>query len=87
MRSVAIALLWLSAGAMPAVAEAWLTVGGADANFRLEMLVTFDVPPSVTEPDGTVSFSYLHETLELMLRADNRISLFVFDRHSLTTTG
>lgn len=70
MRAIAVALLWLSAGAIPAAAQTWLTVGDADATFRLEMLVPFDVPPSEREPDGTVSFSYVHETPELMLRVE-----------------
>jgi len=70
MRAIAVALLWLSAGTMPATAQAWLTVGDEDASFRLEMLVPFDVPPSETAPDGTVSFSYVHETPELTLRVE-----------------
>jgi len=70
MRAIAFALLWLTAAAMPAAAQAWLTVGEADASFRLEMLVPFDVSPSETNPDGTVSFSYVHERPEFMLRVE-----------------
>jgi len=55
---------------MPAGAQTWLTVGDADASFRLDMLVPFDVRPSETEPDGTVSFSYVHETPEFVLRLE-----------------
>ena len=32
------------------------------------MPVPFDLPPSQVEPDGTVTFSYVHETPELALR-------------------
>jgi hypothetical protein len=70
MRAIAVALLLLSAGAMPSAAQAWLTIGDVDSSFWLEMLVPFDVPPSETEPDGTVSFSYVHETPELTLRVE-----------------
>ena len=70
MRAIAFALLWLTAAAMPAGAQAWLTVGDADASFRLDMLVPFDVSPSETNPDGTVSFSYVHERPEFMLRVE-----------------
>jgi hypothetical protein len=66
MRAIAFALLLASAS--PAKAEAWLTVGSADGRFRLEMPVPFDLPPSETEPDGTVTFSYLHETPDVALR-------------------
>ena len=68
MRSVVFALLGLIAGADLARAQAWLTVADAEGRFRLEMPVPFDLPPSQVEPDGTVTFSYVHETPELALR-------------------
>jgi hypothetical protein len=68
MRSVVFALLGLIAVTDPARAQAWLTVADADGRFRLEMPVPFDLPPSRVEPDGTVTFSYVHETPELALR-------------------
>ena len=67
MRSVVVALLGLIA-AEPAMAQAWLTVADADGRFRLEMPVPFDLPPSQVAPDGSVTFSYVHETPELALR-------------------
>jgi hypothetical protein len=70
MRALVAGLLSLSVGAMPAGAQSWLTVGDADASFRLDMPVPFDVPPSETEPDGTVSSSYVHETPEFVLRLE-----------------
>jgi hypothetical protein len=68
MRSVIFALLGLIAGTDPARAQAWLTVADADGRFRLEMPVPFDMPPSQIEPNGTITFSYVHETPELALR-------------------
>ena len=68
MRFVVFALLGSIAGVQPAGAQAWLTVADADGRFRLEMPVPFDLPPSQVEPDGTVTFSYVHETPELALR-------------------
>lgn len=68
MRSVVFALLGLIVGAGPARAQAWLTVADAEGRFRLEMPVPFDLPPSQVEPDGTVTFSYVYETPELVLR-------------------
>lgn len=75
MRSVVVALLGLllgllvaSIGAGPALAQAWLTVADADGRFSLEMPVPFDMPPSQGAPDGTATFSYVHETPELALR-------------------
>lgn len=71
MRSVVVTLLGLlvaSIGAGPALAQAWLTVADADGRFRLEMPVPFDMPPSQVAPDGTATFSYVHETPELALR-------------------
>jgi hypothetical protein len=68
MRSVVFALLGLIAGTDPARAQAWLTVADAEGRFRLEMPVPFDLPPLQVEPDGTVTFSYVHETPELALR-------------------
>jgi hypothetical protein len=71
MRSVVVALLgslMASIGAGSALAQGWLTVADADGRFRLEMPVPFDMPPSQVEPDGAVTFSYVHETPELALR-------------------
>jgi len=71
MRSVGIVLLGLlvaSIGAGSAGAKTWLTVADADGRFRLEMPVPFDLPPSQVAADGTVTFSYVHETPELALR-------------------
>ncbi len=68
MRSSVFVLLGLIAGADPARAQAWLTVADADGRFRLELPVPFDMPPSQIEPNGTVTFSYVHETPELALR-------------------
>ena len=68
MRSVVFALLGLIAAADPARAQAWLTVADADGRFRLEIPVPFDMPPSQIGPNGTVIFSYVHETPELALR-------------------
>lgn len=71
MRSVVVALLGLlvaSVGAGSAWAQAWLTVADADGRFRLEMPVPFDMPPLQVAPDGTATFSYVHETPELALR-------------------
>ena len=68
MRFLVIALLGLIVAADPAWAQAWLTVADAEGRFRLEMPVPFDLPPSQVEPDGTVTFSYVHETPDLALR-------------------
>lgn len=68
MRSALVALLGSIVAAQPAFAQAWLTVADADGRFRLEMPVPFDLPPLDVEPDGTVTFSYVHETPELALR-------------------
>jgi hypothetical protein len=68
MRSALVALLGLIVAAEPVRAQAWLTVADADGRFRLEMPVPFDLPPWQVEPDGTVTFSYVHETPELALR-------------------
>lgn len=68
MRSVVVALLGLIVAADPAWAQAWLTVADAEGRFRLEMPVPFDLPPSQVEPDGTVTFSYVYETPDLVLR-------------------
>ena len=68
MRSVVFALLVMVAGATAAQAQAWLTVADAEGQFRLEMPVPFDLPPSQVGPDGTVTFAYVHETPELALR-------------------
>lgn len=68
MRSFVVALLGLLAVADPARAQAWLTVADAEGRFRLEIPVPFDLPPAQVEPDGTVTFSYVHETPELALR-------------------
>jgi hypothetical protein len=73
MRSVACALLGLlvaSTGVTPVSAQAWLTVGDADGRFRVDMPVPFDLPPSEIEPDGTFTFSYVHETPDLALRLE-----------------
>jgi hypothetical protein len=69
MRWTALALLgWglAGAGAAPAVAQAWLTVGGADGSFRIEMPVPFDLPEG--HPDGAITFACVHETPEVSLR-------------------
>jgi hypothetical protein len=68
MRSFVVALLGLLAVADPAHAQAWLTVADAEGRFRLEIPVPFDLPPAQVEPDGTVTFAYVHETPELALR-------------------
>lgn len=70
MQGIALAVFgWmLAAAATPAGAQAWLTVAGTDGRFRLEMPVPFDLPPSRTEPDGTVTLSYEYETAEVALR-------------------
>jgi hypothetical protein len=68
MRSVVVVLLGLIAGADPVWAQAWLTVADADGRFRLEMPVPFDLPSPQVAPDGSVTFSYVHETPELALR-------------------
>jgi hypothetical protein len=71
MRSVVVALLVVlvaSIGAGPALAQAWLTVADADGRFKLEIPVPFDMPPLQVAPDGTATFSYVHETPELALR-------------------
>jgi hypothetical protein len=71
MRTIVFALLaWLLAATTPAVAEAWLTVGDADGSFHLQMPVPFDIPPAETAPDGTATFSYVHETPGLALRLE-----------------
>ena len=71
MRWTALALLGsvlAGAGAAPAVAQAWLTVGGADGSFRIEMPVPFDLPLSGSHPDGAITFACVHETPEVSLR-------------------
>lgn len=69
MRSFAVVvLLGLLAVANPAWAQVWLTVADAEGRFRLEIPVPFDLPPAQVEPDGTVTFAYVHETPELVLR-------------------
>src|SRR5437016_3000513 len=72
MRSIALMLLgWLLAGvgAAPAMAQAWLTVGGADGSFRIEMPVPFDLPSSEIYPDGGgVTFACVYETADVSLR-------------------
>lgn len=67
MRSVVFALLGVIVAAVPAQAQAWLTVADAEGRFRLEMPVPFDLPSQVA-PDGTVTFAYVHETPQLALR-------------------
>src|SRR5258708_16808771 len=72
MRWIAVVLLgWVLAGASaaPAVAQAWLTVGGADGGFRIEMPVPFDLASSEIDPDGGgVTFACVYETAEVSLR-------------------
>jgi hypothetical protein len=68
MRSFVFVLLALIAGAVPARAQAWLTVADADGRFQLEIPVPFDLPASQVEADGTVTVAYVHETPELALR-------------------
>lgn len=72
MRWIALGLLGWSLAApgvvAPAAAQAWLTVGGADGSFRIEMPVPFDLPSPVDHPDGTITFACVHETPELSLR-------------------
>lgn len=69
MRRIAIALLSLvlaGAYAASAAAQAWLTIGGADGTFKIEMPVPFDMPE--IQIDGAVTFACVHETPELSLR-------------------
>lgn len=68
MRAIVFALVWLLAGTAPAMAEAWLTVSGEDGRFHLQMPVPFDMPPAEAEPDGTATFSYVHEAPGVALR-------------------
>jgi hypothetical protein len=68
MRSFVFVLLALIAGAVPARAQAWLTVADADGRFQLEIPVPFDLPASQVEADGTVTVAYVHETPEVALR-------------------
>lgn len=71
MRTIVIALLaLLFAGVAPAAAEAWLSVADADGCFRIEIPIPFDLSHSKSEPDGTVTVSYLHETSDVALRLD-----------------
>ena len=56
------------ASAAPAEAQAWLTVGGADGSFRIEMPVPFDLPSPELRPDGGVTFACVYETAEVSLR-------------------
>jgi hypothetical protein len=72
MRWIALMLLgWVLAGASaaPAMAQAWLTVGGADGSFRIEMPVPFDLPSPEIRPDGgRVTFACVYQTAEVSLR-------------------
>jgi hypothetical protein len=68
MRSFVVALLGLIVGTDLAQAQAWLTVADDEGRFELEMPVPFDLPSAQIAPDGTVTFSYVHETPELALR-------------------
>jgi hypothetical protein len=71
MRWSAWALLGLvlaEAWAAPAAAQAWLTVGGADGSFRVDMPVPFDFPVSETDGGGVITFACVHETPEISLR-------------------
>ena len=56
------------AWATPAAAQAWLTVGGADGSFRIEMPVPFDMPVAETDLGAAVAFACVHETPEISLR-------------------
>lgn len=68
MRALVVAVVVLLVmPALPASAQAWLTVSGADGRFRIDLPVPFDVLPE-TEPDGTVILSYVHESPEVALR-------------------
>jgi len=68
LAQVLIGLLMASVGVTRASAQVWLTVGDAEGGFRVDMPVPFDLPPSESEPDGSHSFSYVHETPGLALR-------------------
>lgn len=71
MRSLAfvlVGLLLTPMAAAPVLAQAWLTVSGADGSFRVDMPVPFDMPPPEIEPDGTVILAYVHETPDMALR-------------------
>lgn len=80
MRSFVFALLGLIAGADAAQAQVWLTIADAEGRFQLEMPVPFDLPPAETEADGTVTFAYVHETPEVVLRFE------VVDHNEATQT-
>ncbi|MBI2741298.1 MAG: hypothetical protein HYX38_32780 [Rhodospirillales bacterium] len=80
MRSLVFVLLGLISGADAARAQAWLTVADAEGRFQLEMPVPFDLPPAEVAPDGTVTFAYVHETPQLVLRFE------VVDRNGATQT-
>lgn len=71
MRLLAFVLVFLLMTPMavsPVLAQAWLTVSGAEGRFRVDMPVPFDVMPPETEPDGTVILAYVHETSDVALR-------------------
>ena len=71
MRSLALVLVGLLVTPMtasPVLAQAWLTVSGSDGSFTVDMPVPFEMPAAETEPDGTVIFAYVHETLDVALR-------------------
>jgi hypothetical protein len=63
---VVVAWSLAAANVAPAAAQAWLTVGGADGSFKIEMPIPFDMPE--THPGGTVTFACVHQTPELSLR-------------------
>jgi hypothetical protein len=71
MRWSAWALLGLvlaESWAAPAAAQAWLTVGGADGSFRVDMPVPFDFPVAETDRGSVITFACVHETPEMSLR-------------------
>ena len=70
MRTIVIALASLCVAAAPAMAEAWLTVAGADDSFRLDMPIPFDMPPTEIKPDGSITFSYVYAAPGLVLRLE-----------------
>lgn len=67
-RFTGILLGWFLAGpdVASAAAQAWLTVGGADGSFKIELPIPFDMPE--LPRDGAVTFACMHQTPELSLR-------------------
>lgn len=63
---VLLGLLLAGADASSATAQAWLTVGGDDGSFKIEMPIPFDMPEM--HPGSAVTFACVHQTAELSLR-------------------